>query len=372
MAGAYLHIPYCRKACSYCDFHFSTSRAGLPAMVEAMCEEIVLRRDYLASRELHSIYFGGGTPSLLEESQLRELMAALQEIYKWKQEAEITLEANPDDISITALRAWRSVGINRLSIGLQSFNEEELRWMNRAHNARQSLDSVRLAQDEGFDNISVDLIYGSRFQDLWQWEQTLRKVTALGVPHISAYNLTIEKHTALGVARARGDEPAVDEELSSRQFEMMTDILSDAGFHHYEISNFAMPGKEAVHNSSYWRQQPYIGIGPSAHSYNGGSRQWNVKSNARYITALKNGEPFFEFEHLSEADRFNEYVLTRLRTSWGADINEIAAAFGPAVADHFADVAARRNHLFSIDNGKYVLTGKARLLADGVASDFFL
>jgi len=372
VSGIYLHIPFCKQACTYCDFHFSTDLSSKEAVIASLLKEIDLRNDYLHDKNLASIYFGGGTPSLLSKQDLDLIFHCLIERYSWQKDTEITLETNPDDINPSSLKDWKEAGINRLSIGLQSFNEEELKWMNRAHTASESLASVRMAQDVGFDNITIDLIYGSKFQTLKSWEATLEKAITLDTQHISSYNLTIENKTVLGIKHSRGKEPAVCDELSSAQFLLMTDALSNVGFIHYEISNFGKEGFFAKHNSNYWLQQHYLGIGPSAHSFNGDSRQWNVKNNYQYVKALKDGIPVFEKEQLSIEDRYNEYVLTRLRTIWGCDIREIEAQFGKKIADHFKNGVTDKLEFFEEKGGTYTLTKAAKLLADGIASDLFI
>lgn len=373
MPGVYIHIPFCRKACTYCDFHFSTSLENIDEMGLAILTEIELRHNYLpADTKLESIYFGGGTPSLLTAATLQEIVGKLNQFYTWDKEAEITLEANPDDVNPQNLRAWRKAGINRLSIGLQSFIEEELQWMNRAHTAEESVSSVKMAQDAGFDNITIDLIYGSKFQNLFTWHNTLKKAIALNTQHISAYNLTIENKTLLGLNYKKGKEPSVSEELSSLQFQEMRQLLGDAGFIHYEISNFGKAGFLAKHNSNYWKGRSYLGLGPSAHSFNGTSRQWNVKSNGRYMQNVKTGKDYFEMEILSEKDRYNEYVLTRLRTIWGCDINEMQHLFGKETVEYFRNGIIAFDGFYEEKNGIYVLNEEGKLKADGIASELFL
>jgi len=339
--------------------------------VAAMLSEIETRHGYLPDNAISSIYFGGGTPSLLSDPELNGLMQAMRRHFSWENNAEITLEANPDDITKESLAAWKASGINRLSIGLQSFNDEELRWMNRAHTAAESLSAVKLAQDAGFDNITIDLIYGSRFQTLQSWEKTLSQAIALNTQHISSYNLTIESGTALGQLHNKGREPAVNDELSSQQFVMMSEQLNHAGFIHYEISNFGKPGRFAVHNSNYWLQQPYLGIGPSAHSYNGLSRQWNVKNNNTYAKAISAGGSFFEKEELQLNDRYNEYVLTRLRTIWGCDVYEIERLFGAELRNFFMGQIAEKKEFLIEKEGIYTLNLAGKLQADGIAADLF-
>lgn len=372
MPGIYVHIPFCRQACSYCDFHFSTQLANARTVIEAIAAETALRHTYLEKTTIDSIYFGGGTPSLLTQAQLALLFESLARYFTWNSDAEITLEANPDDIDTARLQEWRALGINRLSIGLQSFNDAELRWMNRAHTAAESLASVKLAQDHGFHNLSIDLIYGSKFQDLTGWEETLKEALDLNTPHISSYNLTIEQKTVLGVEKQKGQEPAVDDALSSRQFLLMVDMLEAGGFIQYEISNFGKAGFFATHNSNYWLGSHYLGLGPSAHSFNGSSRQWNVRNNAQYVKAIREGQPFFEKEELSLKDRYNEYVLTRLRTIWGCDINEIEQDFGKELATHFKNGIQHMLPFVEEKSGVFVLNKKGKLQADGLAADLFL
>lgn len=337
-----------------------------------MVKEIQIRSSYLENRALESIYLGGGTPSILALDELALLFDVLASRFTWSNESEITLEANPDDINTQTLANWKRLGINRLSIGLQSFNDAELQWMNRAHTASQSEACVKLAQDNGFKNLSLDIIYGSRFQNPEHWDKTLQRVVDLQPTHISAYNLTIEEKTRLGVLKNRGTEPAVNDEQSSRQFEILRATLQKAGFEQYEISNFAKPGFYAKHNSAYWLQQPYLGIGPSAHSFNGHSRQWNVANNSQYAKLVNANKPFFEIETLTPNERFNEYVLTRLRTTWGCDLSEIDRLFGEDAKKHFSKQVQKHSSFFEQANGVYRLNAKGLLFADGIASAFFL
>jgi oxygen-independent coproporphyrinogen-3 oxidase len=346
--------------------------ASKPLLVQAIRKEIELRHDYLSDKNLKSIYLGGGTPSLLSSNELALILGIIRERFSVASDAEITLEANPDDISFNALKSWLGLGINRLSIGLQSFNETELKWMNRAHTAKESVSSVKMSQDAGFSNLSIDLIYGSRFQSLSLWEKTLECAVSLNTTHISSYNLTIENKTVLGVHHNKGKEPAVNDELSRDQFLMMSEMLQSNGFLHYEISNFGKPGFFAVHNSNYWLRKNYLGVGPSAHSYNGVSREWNVCNNAIYIKALDEGSSFSETEVLSQKDQYNEYVLTRLRTIWGCDISEIRQLFGKDAAANFQKSASKYKNELIEKNGVYTLNTTGRLRADGITSDFFL
>jgi oxygen-independent coproporphyrinogen-3 oxidase len=372
LAGIYIHIPFCKQACSYCDFYFSTKLTHKDAVVKNLLKEIELRHSYLAEKKIESIYFGGGTPSILSKKDFEEIFTTLNFYFNWESIAEITLEANPDDISLDTLSTWKELGINRLSIGLQSFNNYELRWMNRLHTASDSLRSVKLAQDNGFNNISIDLIYGSKFQTLRSWESTLRKAIQLNTQHISAYNLTIESKTMLGTHHQQDKEPAVDEALSSEQFLYMISRLEETGYVHYEISNFGKKNFFAVNNSNYWLQKPYLGLGPSAHSFNGNSRQWNVKNNNLYVKALRENTPFFEIEELSLKNKFNEYVLTRLRTIWGCDIIEIEQRFGAELAMHFKKIIMNKLADVTETNGIFSLSKSGKLRADSIAADLFV
>jgi len=372
MSGLYIHIPFCRQACVYCDFHFSTNLERKKNLVEAIGKEIEARRDYLADKKLQSIYFGGGTPSVLAPEQLIAILNTVRTNFEIAKGAEVTFELNPEDADQEYLKAIRSAGVNRLSVGLQSFNEEELKWMNRAHTAGQSLECIKKAQKAGFENISVDLIYGSRFQSEQSWRETLHKVFEMNIPHISSYNLTIEGKTKLSNLLEQKKEPEIDSELSARLFDILMEESEKAGYKHYEISNFCKPGFVAVHNSSYWRGEYYLGVGPSAHSYNGVSRRFNVKSNAQYMQFVEEGKKYWEEEILTDADKYNEYVLTRLRTSWGCDLDEIAEVFGHKYKEYFVKNLHLHESLIIREKNKVTLNQKGKHFADGIASDLFL
>lgn len=372
MAGIYLHIPFCRKACHYCNFHFSTSLRAREPMVQALLAELELQRNFLQGAPLQSIYFGGGTPSLLEEGDLQRLLAKVHELHTVLPEAEITLEANPDDLSPDYLRMLKSVGINRLSIGIQSFFDEDLQFMNRAHNAGEARRCLADARAAGFHNLTADLIYGVPGADDARWQANVEYLLEAGIPHLSCYCLTVEPNTALDHFVRKKQVPPVDEEQASRQFEWLCERLQAAGYEHYEISNFALPGHRAVHNTSYWLGQPYLGLGPSAHSFDGQGRQWNVANNALYLRALEAGSIPFEREELSEAQRYNEYVLTSLRTSWGSNLS-ILEQRHPRFTSHF-----QREVLPFIQAGQvlqegntYRLSQEGKLLADHIASSLF-
>ncbi|MEJ7827523.1 MAG: radical SAM family heme chaperone HemW, partial [Segetibacter sp.] len=282
MAGIYIHIPFCRKACHYCNFHFSTSTLLQKNFVTALLKEIQLQQDYL-SEPVSTIYFGGGTPSILPSGDIESIIQLLNRTFTVEQDAEVTLEANPDDISSTKLFDWKTIGINRLSIGIQSFLEDDLIWMNRAHNAQQAADCIELSQRAGFSNLSVDLIYGTPTLSDNNWSRNVEKVINLGIPHLSCYALTVEPKTVLEKMIAEKKIANVETEKQARHFEMLMQWMNEAGYEHYEISNFCKPGCRSKHNSSYWQGKSYLGLGPSAHSFNGISRQWNVANNALYI-----------------------------------------------------------------------------------------
>ncbi|UHG92324.1 radical SAM family heme chaperone HemW [Spirosoma oryzicola] len=374
----YLHIPFCKQACHYCDFHFSTNLSQKSALVEAICAEIKLQKEYLSSKTLQTVYFGGGTPSLLTEAELARIFETIHNEFSVSPTAEITLEANPDDLQDQKLQVLRRY-VNRLSIGLQTFDEPTLRWMNRAHTAAEAETCVWRAREAGFENMSVDLIYGipdptTTDQPATLWQTDLQKMLALDVPHLSAYALTIEPDTAFGRWKQKGKLPAVDENLAAEQFEELTKVLTTAGYEHYEISNFAKPGQYARHNTAYWQRKPYLGVGPSAHSYTGFSRQYNIANNARYVTALQNGEVPATVETLTIADQVNEYLLTGLRTKWGCSLTELDTLLGGDFSQtQSSDLAAMYASGWLVrDNDQLRLTEAGKLFADRVAASLFV
>lgn len=375
MSGIYIHIPFCKQACNYCDFHFSTSLQNKEALVKSIVSELDLRREYLQDKSIETIYFGGGTPSLLSEKEAFLILEKIYKLYNVSNDAEITVECNPDDLSDEKLKELKRLEVNRLSIGLQSFNEEELVWMNRAHTAKESESSVKRAQDRGFDNITIDLIYGSKFSNLSSWKKTLAKAVSLEVKHISSYNLTIEEKTKLGHDFKAKKEAAIDDEASSDMFLEMIDHLEKNDFIHYEISNFGKEGFFSIHNSNYWKGRHYIGLGPSAHSFDGVSRQWNIANNNAYIKRIAdNTTDYFEKEILTETERFNEYILTSLRTIWGVDLNFLKASFNSDFIKLFLKQVENyiSNGTIVVNKDTYTLTEKGKLLADKIASELFM
>ncbi|MCD6019143.1 MAG: hemN 2 [Bacteroidetes bacterium] len=375
MSGIYIHIPFCKQACNYCDFYFSTSLQNKEFLVKNILSEIDQRINYLPDKQIHTIYFGGGTPSLLSEKETFLILEKVYKLYKVSNDAEITLECNPDDLNEEKLKELKRLEINRLSIGLQSFDEEELKWMNRAHTARESESSIKRSQDRGFENITIDLIYGSKFSNLANWKKTLDKTIALKVPHISSYNLTIEDKTKLGHDFKVKKEVAIDDEKSSELFLEMIDRLEKNDFIHYEISNFGKEGFFSRHNSNYWKGEHYLGLGPSAHSFDGKSRQWNVANNNLYIKQVsENNQAFFEKEILTEKERFNEYILTSLRTIWGINLDYLKTNFNAEFVKVFQEQIAEyiRQDTVVVKNKTYTLTEKGKLLADKIASELFV
>jgi oxygen-independent coproporphyrinogen-3 oxidase len=376
MPGLYLHIPFCKQACHYCDFHFSTSMGLKGQFVEALVKEMALRQTYLPdpSAPLETIYFGGGTPSLLTAEELGQIFSAIQANFQVAPHAEITLEANPDDLTAEKLAVLAASPVNRLSIGLQSFHEPHLRLMNRAHSALESGQAVRQAQAAGFKNISVDLIYGVPAVGHAIWEEDLAQLFALNVPHVSAYALAIEPDTAFGRRLKKGTFVAPPEEFVAQQFEILLAQLRAHGYEQYEISNFCQPGRESRHNSNYWRGVPYLGLGPSAHSFDGRSRQYAVANNPQYVAAvLERGEVPATTEHLSPLDQANEYLLTTLRTSRGCDLRYLRDALG---LNLLADRAEYLNSLLAqdmatLDNDVLRLTDAGKLLADHITLELF-
>lgn len=376
MAGIYIHIPFCKKACHYCDFHFSTVIKNKSDFLFALKKEIALQKHYLKGEEINTIYFGGGTPSLLSEAELMDIFNTLTIHYTINANAEITLEANPDDLTDFKINEFKRTPVNRLSIGVQSFYDDDLVLMNRAHNSFEAVNAIKKVQDSGIDNITIDLIYGIPTLTHAKWESNLNTVIDLKIRHLSAYCLTVEPKTALAKFIATGKIKNVDDQHSSEQFEMMLAILKKNNFKQYEISNFCKESFYSQHNSNYWLKKNYLGLGPSAHSYNGISRQWNVANNAIYIKSFQN-EPtnkHFEIELLTPQQHYNEYVLTSLRTMWGTDLDYIQKQFGATfLAYCLKEVKQYINNYFVInENNKLYLTDKGKLFSDKIASDLFL
>ena len=374
MAGIYIHIPFCRQACHYCNFHFSTNTAQKDALINALIKEIGLADLIDKDAPTHTIYFGGGTPSLLFEDELERILDAVTTKFNVSPSAEITLEANPDDINPAVLNSWLKAGINRLSLGVQSFNEAELKWMNRAHNAAQSLQSIDNIQAAGFSNFSVDLIYGSPLLSNEEFEKNVNIIINKNIPHISCYALTVEEKTALHHLIEKKKYEPVDEARQAEQFELLLKLTAAAGYEQYEISNFAKPGYRSRHNSSYWKGIPYYGFGPSAHSFDGNNkRRWNIANNALYIQSIANNTIPFEEEQLTPTQQLNEFIMISLRTVEGIDMNKLEEKFGTGKLQALKENAATfiKEGLLLNDGSFLKLSPKGKILADGIAAELF-
>jgi oxygen-independent coproporphyrinogen-3 oxidase len=372
MAGIYVHIPFCKKRCTYCDFHFSTTFSTYrEKLIQAICLELSLRSSELMNVPIQSLYFGGGTPSLLTAEELQSIVHSVRLNYQLLEHAEITFEVNPEDANVDNLKAWKEAGINRLSIGLQSFQASDLSWMNRSHSTDEGEMAVRMAQEQGFDNISIDLIYGLPDLSNEQWLHHLERALQLNVQHISAYCLTIESKTALEHFVNNGKLKRPTEDQQGEQFDLLVRTLKKAGFEQYEISNFAKDQKYARHNSSYWNFTTYVGVGPSAHSFNGNQRRWNIANNSKYYQQVGKDDDWFEEETLSPTEKWNEFFLTGLRTKWGV-LKENMEDLGGMTADEYKLLTTYVETGFIFEEvDRLVLTEKGKLQADGIASAFF-
>ena len=373
MSGIYIHIPFCKQACHYCDFHFSTSLKKKDEMILALAKEIEMRKSEFQDEVVETIYFGGGTPSRLQIADLRLQIDTIYQNYTVTENPEITLEANPDDLSIDYLIELSKIGINRLSIGIQSFFEDDLKMMNRAHNSAEAKKCLEVATMY-FDNISIDLIYGIPGMSNEKWMQNIEMALAFKVPHISSYALTVEPKTALHSFIQKQLIPQPDEEVAQEHFQILVEKLTENDFIHYELSNFGKENYFSKNNSSYWLGKKYIGIGPSAHSYDGQKRGWNVSNNSVYIKSILENKLPMETETLSKTDRYNEYIMTGLRTMWGVSLERIEKEFGKTYLDYLNKQAARyvEDHLLFVDDAILRTTQKGKFLSDGIASDLFL
>src|SRR5690554_834016 len=381
-AALYIHIPFCKQACHYCNYHFSTSLKKKGELVQAICGELRMRKDEL-NVTVETIYFGGGTPSLLSSDELRQILETVYSNYTISKNPEITLEANPDDLldvslsmveglKTTKLQSLKNLGINRLSIGVQSFFEEDLTLMNRAHNALEALSCIKEAK-KYFENISIDLIYGIPGMSTKRWLKNLEIALELDVPHLSCYALTIEPKTALKKFIEKGIVPPIDEEVAQQHFEILLEVTENAGYDNYEFSNFGRPGFHSRNNTAYWEEQPYLGIGPSAHSYDVDSRSWNVENNTRYIKSIMAGELPSESEVLSKENKYNEYIMTGLRTKKGVSLKKIEEDFGMEFLEYLMEQAFKplRDEILILENENLRISKKAKFVVDGIASDLF-
>lgn len=373
MAGIYIHVPFCKSKCIYCDFYSVATNENSDRYKDALIKEITFRQNYLDNEKITSIYFGGGTPSLLSIRSIAEILEGLHKHFIISEECEITLEANPDDLSGPYLHDLNGEGVNRLSIGVQSFIDNELKMLKRRHNASNAISAIRNAQKAGFSNISADIIYGLPYSTVKTLSETIKQMLELGIQHISAYHLTYEEGTALYRQLKEGSIRKTDEENSLAQFELLLELLSDAGFDHYEISNWSLPGMSSMHNSAYWSNSPYLGLGPSAHSYDRKSRQWNVSDLSLYISSIEKGKPNFEIEHLNKKDFFNEYLITAIRTKSGIDSGQLKV-----IAEEYynftVEVLERKykEGLLVKNNNFYSLSSKGIFVSDSITRELII
>lgn len=371
MAGIYIHIPFCKRRCIYCDFFSTTRSEKKSAYVHALCRELEMRKDYLERENIETIYFGGGTPSQLSKEELEEIFTYIYKVYHIRPNAEITLEANPDDLTPEYVEMLRQLPINRISMGIQTFQEETLKLLHRRHTARQAIEAFQRCREAGFHNISIDLMYGLPGETLETWKQDLQQAIALHPEHISAYHLIYEEGTALWNLKDQHRVEEADEELSLTLFSTLIDTLTQAGYQHYEISNFCLPELHSRHNSSYWTGKKYLGCGPSAHSYNGISRQWNVASLDHYIESITSGKPDYEIEELDIYTRYNDFVITSIRTCWGMPLSHLRSEYGEELYRYCLRMA--KPHLdegvLEIDEDVLKLTRKGIFISDGIMSD---
>lgn len=373
MAGIYIHIPFCRKACTYCNFHFSTSLSQKEDMLAAIAWELENQKEYLKGARIETLYLGGGTPSLLSVEELQRIFGTIEKHYDTGNLKECTLETNPDDLTPAYIKALRQTPVNRFSIGVQSFFDSDLKYMNRVHNAQQADYAIKAAQDAGFENLTIDLIYGTPGLSNMAWLENLAKTESLGVPHFSAYALTVEEGTALHHAIQHKKQVPVDQEQSAAQLELLMEYAPKMGFEQYEISNFAAQQRYAVHNTNYWKGVPYLGIGPSAHSFDGENRRSNVANNSRYIRSILQGKKLdFEVEKLSENQRLNEYIMTSLRTKWGCDLQMVEQKWGASGVLKKASQPFLEQNWLSLDKDVLLLTNTGKLFADHIASELFV
>ena len=371
MAGIYIHTPFCKRRCIYCDFFSTTQSEKKPAYVHALCQELDMRKNYLEGEDIETIYLGGGTPSQLSQKELEEIFSTLYNIYKVKDNAEITLEANPDDLTPEYVHMLRTLPINRISMGIQTFQEETLKLLHRRHTARQAIEAFQRCREADFQNISIDLMYGLPGETLDTWKENLQQAIALRPEHISAYHLIYEEGTALWKLREQHQVEEADEDLSVTLFRTLIEELTHAGYEHYEISNFCLPGLHSRHNSSYWTGKKYLGCGPSAHSFNGTSRQWNVASLDKYIHAIQQGKLDYEIEELDIYTRYNDFVITAIRTHWGMSLSQLRSTYGEDLYRYCLRMA--KPHLaqgvLEMKGDTLKLTKEGIFISDGIMSD---
>lgn len=374
MAGIYIHIPFCKQKCHYCNFYSLASNRYFDEVIDAITDEVNLRKSFVSKETIESVYFGGGTPSLMKEHHLQKIMDAVFTHFSVADNAEITLEANPDDISREQLQSFKKNSINRLSMGVQTFNDSELQYLNRTHDAVKALKSIEMSRKAGFENLTIDLIYGLPNSTPESWNKNLEIIRNLDIPHISCYALTVEPNTAFEYFIRHGKLNPPAEELFLNQFEALIDFANTNDYEHYEISNFCRDALYAKHNTSYWFGKPYLGLGPSAHSYNRTSRVWNIAHLKKYIEGIKCENPVIEKENLTENQRFNEFIMTHMRTQWGVRFSELRSGFSKAQADHFLSKLKKYkdSDLMNISEEQVSLTRKGIFISDSIIADFFV
>ena len=374
MSSIYIHIPYCKQKCSYCNFYYKTNQKDLSLLIKSIIKEISLTKDYLKKKELISLYFGGGTPSLINNSSLNLILNKIREHYLITSKTEITIECNPEDLNEEKLKFLKKIGVNRLSIGVQSFKDEDLIFMNRSHNSKQALNSIENAKSVGFKNISIDLMYSLPNQSINDWKKNLKIAFELNIQHISSYSLSIEEKTKLRHLINKNILTELSDIDSQKHFQLLIDECKKNNFIQYEISNFGEKDCFSIHNKNYWMGQEYLGIGPSAHSFNGKSRRWNISNNTKYINHLKNNILPFDEEKLKNSDKFNEYIMTSLRTIWGVDLNTLRKRFGDEIYTNFSIQIKKwiKSKHLNIEKNKIFLTTKGKYISDTITSDFFI
>ncbi|MDX9946949.1 MAG: radical SAM family heme chaperone HemW [Bacteroidales bacterium] len=374
MAGIYIHIPFCKKLCSYCDFYHVKAQSDNKQYIDALSREAFLRRDYLGNQPVSTIYIGGGTPSVLQPSEIKSILDNISRNFRVDEKPEVTIELNPDDVNDDFLHGLKKTIVNRISIGIQSWREQDLKFMNRRHTASAAAIALDKIFDAGYDNVTIDLIYGLPGMKAADWASNLDISFSYNIKHLSAYHLTIEPGTMLGKMKEKGALSEIDEDESASQFQLLIEKAVAAGFIHYEISNFGLPGFLSVHNSNYWKQVSYLGLGPSAHSFNGYSRQWNVRDVKKYIKAVDSGCLDFDIEELDKKTRFNEYILTSLRTMWGISLDYVEEAFDKEGYDYIKNLSGKfiDYGLMKQEKNTLVLTNQGKMISDNIISELML
>jgi len=374
MAGIYIHVPFCKKLCFYCDFYHIISQEDNSAFIDALIKEASMRKDYLGNETISTIYLGGGTPSVFSVKELGTILNHIYKLFKVSKDCEITIELNPDDIQPTYLSGLKNHNINRISLGIQSWRDSDLKMLNRRHNSTQAVTALKETFNAGFENVTIDLIYGLPGMSLQDWASNLDFSFSFNIQHLSAYHLTFEPGTVFGKMLEKGMISEIDEDDSAAQFNILIEKAESAGFIHYEISNFGKPGFFSVHNSNYWKQISYLGLGPSAHSFNGYSRQWNIRDLKGYIKSLDTGKSFFDSEELDTKTRFNEYIMTSLRTMWGIDLEYVEKMFEKEGYDYVVNLAGKFKEygMMKQDKKTLVLTNQGKMISDNIISEFIM